>query len=560
MKIKKNIPVCAVVKLLMFFFLLQNSYAQDKIKAFEKELSSSNDATKVILLNKIGQEYISIDPSKAITNSKKALELAQKIDKKDEIAKSYLNIGIAYLNQGYYKDAFENLLIAQKEYEERKNKKGIADTYLRLGMLYADLKDDEKALTLYKKAVDSYTSMNHTNEVALTYTKVAAILLTDENKIKEAHEYLVDAFELYEKNENSSGIASVRYYLSLLYISDNNLPKAKHHILKSINVSRENNSKCTYSKSTALLGKILRLEKDYTLSQEHLEKGLQMAKDHHLHTLELFVYDELRQLNELLDQPKEALVYSNKFTDLNASLFNYTLYREISSLERKNKIVGITEGKSEDQLFSRNSYIIFGAMLLLIGIITTLFVLQLIKNKKYKNQISDVQDNSELQGLLDEEKSRYEKLKKEFEFKNKQLTSYTFNFQQKDEIINKICNIARSLEGNNSSAKEKEFIQELIAIGKENLYIDKQWEQFRTFFEETQAGFYTKLKLKHQNLKPNDLKLCSLIRLNLNIKEAASILNISSGSLKTARYRLRKKLDLDPGVELIDYLMQVELE
>ncbi|WP_157730238.1 helix-turn-helix transcriptional regulator [Tenacibaculum jejuense] len=152
------------------------------------------------------------------------------------------------------------------------------------------------------------------------------------------------------------------------------------------------------------------------------------------------------------------------------------------------------------------------------------------------------------------------KLKQKIDLKNKLLSSYAFNFQQKNEIINKVFSLARGFEKTSSISEEKKLIQELIHIGKENLQVDKEWEHFRLFFEETLAGFHSKLKSKHPELNSNDLKICSLIRLNLNIKEAANILNISPGSLKTARYRLRKKLNLKPGQKIIDYIIKIDQE
>ncbi|WP_299840007.1 hypothetical protein [uncultured Tenacibaculum sp.] len=152
------------------------------------------------------------------------------------------------------------------------------------------------------------------------------------------------------------------------------------------------------------------------------------------------------------------------------------------------------------------------------------------------------------------------KLQQKIDLKNKLITSYAFNFQQKDEVINRVFSLARSFEKTSSQSEEKELIDELIIIGKENLQIDKEWEHFRLFFEENLAGFHSKLKSKHPELNPNDLKICSLIRLNLNIKEAANILSISPGSLKTARYRLRKKLNLESGQKIIDYILKIDRE
>ena len=71
--------------------------------------------------------------------------------------------------------------------------------------------------------------------------------------------------------------------------------------------------------------------------------------------------------------------------------------------------------------------------------------------------------------------------------------------------------------------------------------------------------FFAKiLKDYKPDLSNYELKLCALIRLNLNMKEMATILGISAESVKTARYRLRKKLALSREENLIDFIMTLE--
>jgi len=61
-------------------------------------------------------------------------------------------------------------------------------------------------------------------------------------------------------------------------------------------------------------------------------------------------------------------------------------------------------------------------------------------------------------------------------------------------------------------------------------------------------------------LTPNELRLSALIKLNLTIKEIAAIMGISPDSIKTARYRLRKKLNMQTGENLTKFMMDIEKE
>ena len=57
------------------------------------------------------------------------------------------------------------------------------------------------------------------------------------------------------------------------------------------------------------------------------------------------------------------------------------------------------------------------------------------------------------------------------------------------------------------------------------------------------------------DLTLGELRLCALIKLNMNTKDIASINNITINGVKVARYRLRKKLGLnDASDNLSDFL------
>ncbi len=249
---------------------------------------------------------------------------------------------------------------------------------------------------------------------------------------------------------------------------------------------------------------------------------------------------------------QNVLSHSKKIKNLKNELLGNFVFKKTILLEtytEPEKIID-TENKELENIPVIDIMILVLAVMFIFYFI----IIRFINKREIKNIKAPTQHGKYLNRLIEKEKLKQESLKEELAFKNKQLTSYAFSFEQKDKTINKIFNIVKDLEKESSFFKENQKIQELVKIEKENLIIDKEWGRFRTFFEETQSDFYTKLKKRHKKLTTNDLKLCSLTRLNLNIKEAANILNISPGSVKTARYRLRKKLNLNSEDTLIDYL------
>ena len=75
-------------------------------------------------------------------------------------------------------------------------------------------------------------------------------------------------------------------------------------------------------------------------------------------------------------------------------------------------------------------------------------------------------------------------------------------------------------------------------------------------FLRSQPKFMQGLLDKHPQLTPAEIKLCTLLHLNLNSSEIAVLTSLTQNSVKVARTRLRKKLKLSKDDGLTSYLMQ----
>ncbi len=80
---------------------------------------------------------------------------------------------------------------------------------------------------------------------------------------------------------------------------------------------------------------------------------------------------------------------------------------------------------------------------------------------------------------------------------------------------------------------------------------------FYADFEKVYPNFKTSLKAKSDNLSANDVKLSAFLRLNLSTKDIAKLQNITPDSVNKARYRLRKKLELNKNDNLFHILSEL---
>ena len=150
-------------------------------------------------------------------------------------------------------------------------------------------------------------------------------------------------------------------------------------------------------------------------------------------------------------------------------------------------------------------------------------------------------------------------LKLKLEEKNKAITSYSLNMIQKNELIATLSERIESIK----KVSQPETIREFNSIKRtleESQRVDKDWENFRVSFEAIHEGFIEALRCIHPDLSSTEQKLCALIRLNLNLKETANVLGISPDSVKTARHRLKKKLNIDKNIGLATFMAHIQTQ
>ncbi len=80
------------------------------------------------------------------------------------------------------------------------------------------------------------------------------------------------------------------------------------------------------------------------------------------------------------------------------------------------------------------------------------------------------------------------------------------------------------------------------------------WQKFELIIKSNNNNFTENLLKKFPNLTNSEIKLCTFLKLGMNTKEIASVLFQSIDSVKVARSRLRKKINLNSEQNLSAYL------
>lgn len=484
----------------------------------------------------------------AINHFEKGIELLRAMRDTMGLISQLNDLGSTYSNMSEYNTAlkyyFESLELCEAIGLER----GISSNLGNIGLSYFELDQDEKALEYYNRALEINQRLENTNSLAVNYNNMG-LLHGDLGRYEEALGYHFKALELRKKLGYTLSIANSLNNIGRVYMQKNRPDTAVEYLNKALRVNdgkdkdlssiiHENLTK-TYISSGNFDSARVHGEQTLALSQEYGSKlGMKVG------------YELLRDIYLERGDYKRAFEYQRSLTMVKDSILNAEKSRQINELQtkyetrQKEQEIALLEQEKEQEAMLRNAFM---AGLVLIGIIGFLvYNRQRLKIKKNRAEL----DNKRLQE---------EQLEKDLEFKNRQLTTHSLHLVQKNEALRGLKKEIELLKKKNAGDISHD-LQKLENKVDYSFNLDEDWEEFKLYFEEVHTGFFDALKQEYPDLTSNELRLSALAKLNLSIKETATILGITPDSVKTARYRLRKKLGMETEESLTDFMMAVEKE
>lgn len=139
---------------------------------------------------------------------------------------------------------------------------------------------------------------------------------------------------------------------------------------------------------------------------------------------------------------------------------------------------------------------------------------------------------------------------------NRKIASLMILIDSKDDLIVKCQSKIERL----IMVCDKGHVDQLNKINddlRKSLGSNSEFDLMKLHFEEVHPNFYDEL-LKHSSLlTAKDLRLAAFLRMSLNNKEIAYLLNISHAGIKKAIQRLRKKLNLGPKDDLRKFIITI---
>ncbi len=488
----------------------------------------------------------------SIGYSEKGLEIYKQEKDTASLASVLISLSNTYKILGDNKKTFSYLFESKKLYDATNDTEGKGIVLGAISNAYLDLKEKEKALPFLYEAYQILRPDSFPYQHAETANVLGGIY-RDDMKYDSALYYYKECLDYYTKLGDDEGIGMIHDNLGNLYRDMGRWEKSYVHLHKGLTISKR--LKIPFSTVHAM--------KD--LGLYHNMYGQRDSAAYYFHTA-LDAIDERKlampyiknDLYRLLYEHykkkggySKALNYHELFLNQGNKIKGLETEKEIAALETKYE----TEKKDREierlelkSIVQQSKTRTFRTGLLALAIISILLIAGILYRRRNERNLFALK-----QKVHEQEKKE---LDRELTYKTKQLTSHALHMVQKNKVLQELKQRIKDVV-KSSDAKNKKELQSIMRRIDFNIQSDEDWNTFRLYFEQTNQDFFRNLQTITNDLTSTELKLCSLIKLNLNIKETASVLNIEPTSVKTARHRLRKKLGLQPGQDLTAFIRQV---
>lgn len=544
-------------------------------------------------------------------NAAKAVETYLSLNMPAEAAKTFTAIAQTYVEQSDYLTAHQNFAKSLKLRELQNDSLGIANNLINIGNLYYLQGDHDNASVFLYKALRLSDEIGNSNLQAIALMNISNLHISQKNYDK-ALEYLQTALSLHRLDNNQKEEANVLHNIGIVYFERGDLKKATEYYLKALKIKEQlstdlpglmkiyNNlgliakdegdletaTRYYYStlefarkiqdrhaEAVALnnLGSLM-IDQQKSEALNYIIESLGIARSIGLRKLILSNYDNLKRFYKDAGDFENAFHYASKYQELNDSIYYEESAARIIEMqtrydtevkEKENRIL-IAENKVRRQN-QRFSLVVIVILLMLSLALLWAFVLKrksllqsgdLLAKEKELSQIklkSIEAQNMHLSELLFAEEEISKLQAQTLEQKKQELTSATMLIANKNEVFEKLKQMAESISQDGSDHSHR-LSKEMIAEIDRQTDLGNQWEQFKSHFESVHKEFFGNLRERGNCLTQTDLQLCAYIKLNLSTKEISRLMNITPESVNTHRYRLRKKFKL-PAEQTLDDLL-----
>ncbi|WP_347175501.1 tetratricopeptide repeat-containing sensor histidine kinase [Polaribacter uvawellassae] len=393
---------------LIFLTLSSISFSQnityyDSIKKLEAKISKQEFLS--VILN--------IPHDKAVSNlktfeklNKKAETIARELKKDSALAAVFIQQSLALHYTSNDEKAIDVTLKAIRIYDSLNKTEDVANSYLQLGwkLKYRNL---DKAFLYMKKGLKILEEKNPTSWRLTGGYNNYGVLFQYKNQLDSALYFHKKSLQLSIAANDSIGIPYAQTHIGEVFYKRKEFNLAKKYLDSALNIRKKRDDLYGITDSNLYLGDLYFTKKEFKKANNYYKIGYNLSNQNNYYPLKKYTTEQLHKTFDSLSDYKNSLKYFKEFTTLKDSILNINTNNKITELE----IVYQTERKEKEinkQLViikNRNLYaILITSVLLIVGILSFGFYKknqlkrkQLEKEIDLKNALATIITQNKLQ-------------------------------------------------------------------------------------------------------------------------------------------------------------------
>jgi tetratricopeptide (TPR) repeat protein len=475
------------------------------------------------------------------------------------------NLGVAYAKLGVFDSAIHYIFKSVEEKQKlHVEESKLMSSWNNLATLAFRKKEYSLALEFANKCLETANREQDTVYMSHSYN-ILGVVYKYLKDYDQSISFYLKSLELSKSTGSKKNIGNVLGNLGILYLDLGDSTNAKRYIKEALKYSRYIQDKSVLANTQSKMAFFYYDYMQYDSAILMAKKSLEFASKTGYSIMEELNYKVLHQSYSKIGQFDSAYLSAVLYMQNHDSIYesesdkNYQeLQTKYQTAEKEKEILELKYSAEIEKLHQLRMYWIGGSLIGIAGFFILLVVFKRRKDKiiYHQNQLVLKNEKALAHAKLEKSRLQEEELKKEIQYKSKQLTTHALNMMQKNTLMQEIQEELVMIS-NKAASENKPVLNRIKMLIKKNLRSEKDWDLFKLYFEDVNKDFYDELGKLSPELTSNDIKLCALLKLNMNIKESASVLNIEPASVKTARYKLRKKFNLSPEEDLVEFIRKI---
>jgi tetratricopeptide (TPR) repeat protein len=590
-----------VYYLLILCFVIQ-ACTDGNNNRLDKTAGKDTILIKIILHQVEQNEFKSADSS--LKYLAKAEELSKKINYSKGVARSAFQRGNVFYKLNKYSAALEQYEDVLKIAEKQGDTLLVARSIERMASVTMDLGDDPKALKLYYECLPLFEQTGNKEGIAIVYNIIGG----NKSSLREfdsAERYFRKAIQLNEEIGNQSGVIHNKANLAFMYHYMDKNDKAKGlyadiipklvktgdsinlsivyyhfsiffqwteqpdssliYLRKALKISEKLADKSLLPTLNGMIGMVFMDKNKYDSASYFLTKSVRLAKDIDDYLTQRQSLQLLLSIDTLKGDYRKATRRYGEILVMNDSVYMQEIRNNMETSElryknqKKDNLIDIQDVKLAAANRQRHLLLFLFPLSLIFSLLLVSQIILLRRNNKRKHQLlAEKLRINELQlenASKTEEISRLriENAENDLRIKDKEQVSHALALEQKNELLGLINSRLKEMKINAGTIDENVLNTILSSIKMQPKKEDDS-NLFNQKFSSLHPAFFETLRAKHPELTKSELRFCAYLKLNLDRTQVANIHNVTTEAIRKTRYRIRKKLGLNPDASLEDYI------